>query len=595
MSRINPWWFPVMLILSSAAFGALPKDDDSAPDPRLDQKVTLELGNVTLEDICKELSKLTGVTIVAGRGKSDWQVKERRTVIFAKDVTARDVLSRLSKLHHYRLSRSGPAGKWAYVFWQDRRSRDEEQALRDAEAANVEQRIANAAAYYPELAGAASRMTEKELTELEKSDPFKHFLITDPLGQAVCDLASQIPPEVWNGSQNWSLPVDGQNPGLAATGERFLSEFHAFETLMSGVFDQGGAENRSQPPGGPVTKINFRPAEDDMAKLAGLLGELQVTARKDGREYTESVPLIDPNSPFASAAARLVKVVRSGATQEQLRAYGQQIENDLKLSFTTAREEDPLKDDPILEEKVKIEQPQSYASVLRAIYEKTGTLILADSYREDVSALPKGETSVKEIWTALCAFGKRFARDGEWLTVVDRQWYIKRLADIPEAYLARLRSMLDERGLALQDFEQIANDLSDEQIKKNLLRDDRLKVLAAYLQPESISSLRFFGRLTPQEVAAMTGDARLPVEMLDPDVLQLGLKCIRKTLQDIEGKGAFLTGFEVHEEDGLVASAKVVLDIPKEDGESERKYIAVRAVFPAPPKETDAAAPSAAK
>jgi hypothetical protein len=89
-----------------------------------------------MEQLVSAVSKQTGITIFIGSSKSDWRVRDRRTIVYIKDVTAGSLLQRVTKLHHYRMTRSGKEGQWTYTIRQDKRANDQEKAMREeAEAA----------------------------------------------------------------------------------------------------------------------------------------------------------------------------------------------------------------------------------------------------------------------------------------------------------------------------------------------------------------------------------------------------------------------------------------------------------------------------
>lgn len=122
----------VMLLIS--CFCSTTRASDALKnDSRLDKKITLELGLVTLEELAHEISEQTGVKIEVGKGKSDWQVRERKTIVFVKDVPAREILTRVASLHHYRLSSYGDGTNRYYQIWQasrrDGKKRNSERTL----------------------------------------------------------------------------------------------------------------------------------------------------------------------------------------------------------------------------------------------------------------------------------------------------------------------------------------------------------------------------------------------------------------------------------------------------------------------------------
>ena len=98
----------LLVILTSAGVWSQGTTTDK-PDARLDQKVTLEVSHTKLEDVCKQLTEKTGVTIKAGSGERDWKVRERKVTIQAKDVKLDTLMKKISKLLGFCLLYTSPS------------------------------------------------------------------------------------------------------------------------------------------------------------------------------------------------------------------------------------------------------------------------------------------------------------------------------------------------------------------------------------------------------------------------------------------------------------------------------------------------------
>src|SRR5205823_69997 len=95
-------------------------------DARLFREVTLELKGASLEAVCQELERQTGVHIAAARGVAD-----EKATIFVKDRAARDLLREIARLFSYQWRRSGDEKTYRYQLVQDLRSQLAEEDLRN--------------------------------------------------------------------------------------------------------------------------------------------------------------------------------------------------------------------------------------------------------------------------------------------------------------------------------------------------------------------------------------------------------------------------------------------------------------------------------
>ena len=63
----------------------VPPESEQA-DARLCRNITYEASHKSVKIILADLSKMTGVTLNAGQSSQDWQVRDRKMNIFAKDL-----------------------------------------------------------------------------------------------------------------------------------------------------------------------------------------------------------------------------------------------------------------------------------------------------------------------------------------------------------------------------------------------------------------------------------------------------------------------------------------------------------------------------
>lgn len=545
-------------------------DASVSEDPRLDQKVTLSLGLVTLDKFAEEVSKQTGVTIEAGKNKKDWQVMERKTVVFAKDVPAKEILQQVAELHHYTLSGYGKGDKRYYRYWQDLKSRKEEEELREQDKTKPMEECASALDEMAKLENAKDKMTAEQLAKLEKDDPYKHFLLTDPMGQAMCGLAAYIPVDVWASSAEWSIKVGSADPDLRSAVRRYLKE-------MRKMYPES---EKDRQPDSALTKIRFSLEDQPGNRGLGICGQLHVGGW--------DIHLLKPGSFSRELFAKVARAVRAGievisATPEQL-----------AIKALEPLDDTNLKDDPILKQTVKIEKrkERDYAAWLQAIHEKTGLTVLSDSYWEQIGSGLSGELSVKDVLGRIAFFDKAISKENSTLFVSDERWYEKRLADIPDYYLEYYTRKAETSGLNLDDLKQIALDLNDEQINKNLLYRDLFKEYMPCLGgSQQLAGMRFLALLTPEQKSAMSiykslsNGSKLPAEELSADALEYALLAVGKDTSYLQGKRA--TFSEYNEPTPVESMQHIGLKLNVMDGQGKTESLDITVMTPGlrPPKD----------
>jgi hypothetical protein len=94
----------------------------SDTDARLAQKITYEAKRKTVQAILADLTKLTGVKLHAGYGNSDWQVRDRKMNIFAKDIPLSNLMNSIARVMKFRWSVNHEVDPCTYRLYMDRRT-----------------------------------------------------------------------------------------------------------------------------------------------------------------------------------------------------------------------------------------------------------------------------------------------------------------------------------------------------------------------------------------------------------------------------------------------------------------------------------------
>ena len=118
----------LLAILSTALLAASEPATAPEPDPRLDQKVTIKAIGKPLGDFCREITAQTGVKFSAGRDAADIKV-----AVFVKDVPLSSLKDALKDCLHLQCSREGKTGEWTYSFWEDLKTEQAAEQLKQEE------------------------------------------------------------------------------------------------------------------------------------------------------------------------------------------------------------------------------------------------------------------------------------------------------------------------------------------------------------------------------------------------------------------------------------------------------------------------------
>ena len=150
MSKFTEYAVAIVLFASvstaALALGKITVDPNAGPivstsetkqavDKRLDQKVTYEARRKTVLAIMNDLSAATGITFRAGYNNEDWQVRDRKMNIFARDVPLTELMSSIAHVMKFKWKRAGKEGGYTYRLFMDRKTLldAENQRLREEE------------------------------------------------------------------------------------------------------------------------------------------------------------------------------------------------------------------------------------------------------------------------------------------------------------------------------------------------------------------------------------------------------------------------------------------------------------------------------
>lgn len=535
-------------------------------DPRLEQRVTLRLKKSPLSEVVTAIGKQIGVALTAAANAAD-----EPAIVYASDQPAREVMHQIAVLFGYRWTRKGTPGQHSYEIYQDLRSQQEEEALRNqrrtlalralqaalgarlALAARTPEQLAREAAAEEEAlvpferlpaeqravtmltpAGrAAERAGARAYRLREMADPFRRALLRVPAGLS---------------SAAWNALAEGETLRLSTRpgpGEQ------ALPALATAALRQ--AQPALLPPGARFgfasaqDEASFRTAEQQGAQTWSQAAVLGITVRLslpsgagDGQAVLTVTPEArseDGSLPTLAAPPSLI------------------LAGDRSAASENAAEAEPVVDpawqaDPILGARRPFTVSLATADrgdptvgtlnhVLPQIAEAYGINLVADAYRAEPLPLPDltagterapgapagPENALYEVLNRLVSPTAHWSRQGAFVHVRRRTWAHDRHAEIPPRVAAAWAARLRQDGtLALDDAARLALALRDEQLAsfETVMREHGLTVSAFSERgeeeaPRQAAMLRAYGRLSSPLRQRLRAGGPVPVTAMPPD------------------------------------------------------------------------------
>jgi hypothetical protein len=530
----------------NAPGAAVAKDDDETlTDLRLTQTVTYNESRKAVSAILEELTKSTGVTLKAGLNSKDWQVRDRKMSIFARDVPLSELMGSIARVMKFRWERSGLEGEWTYRLFMDRKT------LLDAEAQRVRQeqqqeadrarRRQEGLSEYAKL----SDLSPQELAKLKTDNPFLYMVAQSGLAAPMGAFFGGSP-AAWDAitnGQRLDINAASLSPGAQAG---LLQTMHKMVDLENKF--SGGLSNTTLPEdlGADPSKVNI--SINRMLDTAGgrapmtglLLGD--VTINYEGGSQT--LPMFDPNSDAAKlfGKAMLESEEQNRSIDDVMKDHASEFMGVMTNAIKSDIGGEPIAehpDDPALAVKVTLKPAsQQLIDVEKALAEASKFSVVSDFFPATLPAMggtTAADTPLKEVLDKIAeSFVYNWDKHGSVIELHDRNWFRKRAAQLPEEKLEAWRQELIKTGtLDIDSLAQIAQ-LDQEQLMANIASDDILRTcMGASYSARDV--LRLYATLSQSQRAALFADIGLDIASLSPDQMNLAAKFIRaKHAQDLD-------------------------------------------------------------
>lgn len=525
-------WFYISVLVALQASCAWPDLARFDPaDQRLDKKITLEVSDTKLDDVAKSLTELSGITVTAGTGLRDWKVREQHVTISAKDAPLSTVLDQLTKLHSFYLSREGKQGEWSYMIWQDKKSRDLEAEMLNAEKEAEAARAAKTRQATLDLAKKASELTPEEAKKLRDTDPNLAYLGGTKSGRAYSNLfnsLSQTDLDLMLRGRRVSIPFSSLSPALQQS---------AMDTTNSGIAALTGRNGADLTP----LQVVISPLRDDVAGelvSMGVGGAIAVMGMPEGgltgSNYDPilgsgdpmSIFLLSkPDSRFGKVFAEAMLDLEQGAPADEVMKTLNSVFGDEQSMAEAAAKDSPTETvpptDPELTREVDLgklttgsgnasDALSANAVAVDAIAKATGFAVMLESFTKPTSIatyLKPGKQPFYKILIGLEKAGYEWKSESRTLRIRPNDWAVRRSWRIAESTIIYWRDRLEKQGcFSMDDLAAICFGLTDDQITRTLQYDPNVGYALSMRRDgadHERSMLRLYATLSPSQKATI--------------------------------------------------------------------------------------------
>lgn len=504
-----------------------------ADKDRMAQRITYEAKRQSVLVILEGISKLSGVTLKAGYNEKDWQVRDRKMNVFAKDVPLSNLMNSIGRVMKFKwIAEKGEKGRPAiYRLIMDRKTLldAESQRVREEErmeALTVERRKQTLESY-----AKLSELSAADLDKLRKEDPYQYVLATSGYAKGLNDFFAAVPgaQEAMASGQERAFPIAGlQEPAQRACRQMLQSIMEIAKRMLG------------RPPDGMPPDWIDNLSYDEMRftcnpdarfswdrELGGVVAA-DVKIAFDENSHAR-LPLLFPGCHMAKAVGEILAGSKAdGRSMEEMdKEVNSVIDSAAAADMEeTQPHEEPIErpDDPALKAKIRI-KPDSgkLEDVQAALAKESGLAVVSDNFGAStmdsrLAPLFK-ETEIRSVIEQMAKlYLYTWDKPRGAVEFRDRKWYRKRAAQIPDAWLEVWRESLKKNGtLSLDELAEIAV-LSNDQISMNISPDPELQAAdVSETVTANQDTLVLYAGLTEAQRKMLFTDDGLDCQALTPE------------------------------------------------------------------------------
>lgn len=513
-----------ILVILSCCVWVIAEDTaiiDAAKIPVIENPWTVKYDytakNKRVVEVVEELAKKSGVDLRVGSNSNDFQVRDNRITIKAKNVNLINLMNSIARTLRLQWQKTDEDGRINYRLVKNKKLWQEAQDKLDAMQKILEAKRKSALSAFANL----DNLTPTELENLKETNPFLYIAASSGMAGAINNFLGATP-TAYNALiagqalnlQSSNLPATAQNGLLKAINS------------YNGILSQTGI-SRSEEAQLDVSKmiiqINPHMARVQSTPMGNLmLGEIMV----NGGGANMMFPIIDPYSNTAKVSGKILV--------ESLSTGGPVIPSkDDRLAFTAAALGDSKQletgdskiehtPDAALAKKVKFKSETDRMSDIAVAFADvaefnitTDNPIAAGQIYFTSQAQEYDDTIIQTADKITNKFHSNWNKEGSFLEFTSRDWYKNVKSLIPFSQVEKWQREFVETGTL--DINSLAemSVLSTDQFNLNISRDDiLLNDRLIMIMMSSKDKLSFYSTLSSEQIKMIFSNDGLPADNL---------------------------------------------------------------------------------
>lgn len=515
----------------------------------LDTKITYEARRKTISAVLEDLSSMSGVQLRAGLNKKDWQVRDRKVYIFAKEQPLSALMASISHVLKFKWRKSESEQGVIYRLYQNRNEMNALMMKQAEEDERIREKQKELREAVLDKLHAVSEYSEADLEQLKEEDPYLYFLNETGVAKSLDQFLTSSP-------EARDAFINGQGLSISSSDLSGESKDALVQVVRDLWSEASVTANRDSFYSKPVLPDDMLPQLLDNIAI-NINSDSDTQAKYRGRVEPDTSTLglvtfllpgnhLDPNVNRTGLAVELyrpdsikakflgncgIAALEHPGTpfiklqEDILAANGIPTPEEIQKDRGLDEMGDPIdkkEPDPALDVTVDIpkdaKKPLTYETVNAIIAGTTSFAIVCDSFGKPAKCrFSSGKTTVNKILeNAQLDLNSNWWHVGNVIELRDRMWLKKRSLQIPEEWLDRWRADLkDSDGLSLETVAEICT-LSQPQYDANIACDETLNSSSAirqnYIANKDI--LGFYARLDPRSKKQLTRSEGLDINQL---------------------------------------------------------------------------------
>lgn len=522
-------------------------------DARLARKVTCQIRRKTVLVVLTALQGTTGVTLKAGYNSLDWQVRDRKMVIFAKDLALGDLMQSIARVMKFKWSRGGEKGAWSYRLFMDRRTvlESEAEAQRAEQRFNEEQ-IRKREALVDKL-GDLAAASPADLARLKDENPYLYVL-------AASGVAGGLDEAFKMSSEHRDAFINNERIGKLPDGADA-----ALRRILEGMWRMEGGLFGKAKPADLIDKIaitGIRINREGFADGSGMLSNPRTSRFFLGAitiDYTRpsdsdpralvgdyvDISIADPESSLGKGLGRMLAGVLedTGGSPSATRDFSFTLKPEEFLTNDFGEPVSKHQDEPALQETIEFKAGSGSSTKDSVGYDELDDLLAGLYQAAELNVVSDclGKVRVRNSWPVgvkillgrfldgvSMMWSYNWWKNGSTLEFRDRHWFRKRSLQIPEVYLEKWRQTFETTGTLglgeLADMAVLAGDA--DKYDFNIASDE---ILGNQSMQEAVrwqmKCLRFYAALDSSQRSALAGKDGLDIDTLSADQRKTAREC----------------------------------------------------------------------